>query len=123
MDELFEPRDDSVERFLVRWHGAPSEASDRGGWSLQMVGFEAIWAAHHAIGVGIPATGLPNALEPLSDLPVRAWRWPIYPTRFYAGVDVLACVNPTEPGDEAGFDVLIGAKDPARVREVESLST
>jgi hypothetical protein len=91
-------------------------------WLLQMVVFEATFGSpHHAVVVGISADALPPALDGLRTLPLNGWRWPVYPTRFYVGEDVLTCVNPTEPSDESSFDVVVGAKGVEPVRSFESL--
>jgi hypothetical protein len=95
---------------------------------LQIVVFEAIMGAQHAAAVA--ALALPHieaALEPLERLPFGSWRWPIEPTWFYAGADVLAIVNPNgkEPeGPADRFDIFLGARTAealAYLREVDGV--
>jgi hypothetical protein len=55
---------------------------------------------------------LERVLQPLRALPVGDWRWPDYPTRFYAGEGVVAVSCPNqgpENGSQGSF--LIGARD------------
>ena len=43
---------------------------------------------------------LARVVEPLHRLPFGAWRWPSYPTEFYAGDRVLAVAGPNPGPDE-----------------------
>jgi hypothetical protein len=79
---------------------------------LQLVLFEAALATHEGAVVAWldPAT-LRAALEPLTELSVAPWRWPAFPTRFYAGEDVIAVACPNRAPDGDDFSSLyIGAR-------------
>ena len=65
---------------------------------LQLLAFEAAIGAEHGASVAwLDRPTLARVIEPLERLPFGAWRWPAYPTDFYANDDVVAIVAPN-PG-------------------------
>jgi hypothetical protein len=53
---------------------------------IQLVVFEAVVGATHGASVAwLDRSALARVVEPLHRLPFGAWRWPSYPTEFYAG--------------------------------------
>ena len=85
-------------------------------------------APHGAAVASIALPHLEASLAPHERLPFGSWRWPIEPTWFYAGADVLAIVNPNgneSEGPADRFDVFLGARTSgalAYLREVDGIS-
>ena len=69
---------------------------------VQVIVFEAVMGANHGASVAwLDRPTLARVVEPLHRLPFGAWRWPSYPTEFYAGDRVLAVAGPNPGPDEA----------------------
>jgi hypothetical protein len=67
---------------------------------VQLLVFEAVMSATHGASVAwLDRSTLARVVEPLHHLPFGAWRWPSYPSEFYAGDRILAFVGPN-PGPE-----------------------
>jgi hypothetical protein len=92
---------------------------------VQLLVFEAIMGARHGAGIAwLPSSRLPDVLRPLQPLPHGYWRWPDYPTRFYAGDDVqLAVVTPNRTAaDPADHDsVFVAARDAAALTYLDGI--
>jgi hypothetical protein len=90
---------------------------------LQVVVFEATFGGPE----GASAAWLsPEAQEELVSrlvpVPLGAWRWPDYPTRFYARDDVVAVVCPNRGPDSTDFvSVTIGARNAEALAFLEDL--
>jgi hypothetical protein len=70
---------------------------------LQLLVFEAAIGAEHGASVAwLDRPTLARVLEPLQPLPFGAWRWPGYPSAFYAGDRVVAFVGPNPVPGETG---------------------
>jgi hypothetical protein len=55
-----------------------------------------------------------RALAPLEQLPLAPWRWPEYPTPFYASDDLLAVGGPNVAGGDVTYwSLFIGARSEA----------
>jgi hypothetical protein len=68
---------------------------------IQLVVFEAVVGATHGGSVAwLDRPTLARVVEPLHRLPFGAWRWPSYPSEFYAGDRILAFVGPNPGPDE-----------------------
>ena len=90
---------------------------------LQVVVFEAAFGAPAGASV---AWLSPEAREELVSrfvpLPLGAWRWPDYPTRFYARDDVVAVVCPNRVPDSTDFvSVTVGARNGETLAFLEDL--
>jgi hypothetical protein len=90
---------------------------------LQIVLFE---AAFGAPGGAAAAWLDPKAHEALVSrlvaLPLGAWRWPDYPTRFYARDDVVAVICPNRAPDSTDFvSVTVGARNAEALAFLEDL--
>ena len=88
--------------------GAPwePEGEPLSRFLLQLVLFEAMWAATEGASAAcLTAEELRLAVRPLRPLSLAPWRWPSYPSRFYAGEGVIALAGPnpsvwgTQPPD------------------------
>jgi hypothetical protein len=85
------------------------------GFLIELLVFEAVMgSAHGATVAWLPSGRLPDVVRPLQPLPFGSWRWPDYPTTFYAGSDrQLAVVapnrTPADPGDDVS--VFVAARD------------
>jgi hypothetical protein len=80
---------------------------------LQVILFLTVFLAREGAAVAwLGSDDLERVLRPLRALPVGDWRWPDYPTRFYAGEGVVAVSSPNR-GPESGSQVSlwIGARD------------
>jgi hypothetical protein len=99
------------------------EAEPLSRFLLQVVLFEAAFGASD----GASAAWLdPKAHEALVSrffaLPLGAWRWPDYPTRFYARDDVIAIICPNRVPDSDDFvSVTIGARNASGLAFLEDL--
>jgi hypothetical protein len=64
---------------------------------LQAMLFETVLGAECAVAAAwVPSDRLPDLLETLQPVPLGSWPWPSYPTRFYAGGDVLLVASPND---------------------------
>lgn len=92
---------------------------------IELLVFEAIMASTHGASVAwLPAERISDALDALEPFPFGSWRWPDYPTRFYAGSDrQLAVVMPnrvpSDPRDDVS--VLIAAQDSPALAYLDSI--
>ena len=78
------------------------EESPLSAFLVQLLVFEAVMGANHGASVAwLDRPTLARVVEPLHRLPFGAWRWPSYPTEFYAGDRVLAVAGPNPGPDEA----------------------
>jgi hypothetical protein len=95
------------------WH-AEHEPLSR--FLVQLVAFEAvIGATHGASAVGISLKDLERVLAPLRRLPMASWRWPVEPSWFFGGKDILAFVGPTSTTTKPlsdRFEFFVGARRP-----------
>lgn len=98
--------------------GTPSWVEEEprlSGFLIELLVFEAVWGSAHGASVAwLPSSRLPDVVRPLQQLPFGSWRWPDYPTEFYAGRDrQLAVVAPNrvpaDPGDDVS--VFVAAQD------------
>jgi hypothetical protein len=68
---------------------------------LQLLCFEAaMGASSGASAAWLEWPLVEQALAPLERLPFGAWRWPAYPTRFYAGERIVAVAGPNPASGE-----------------------
>jgi len=91
---------------------------------LQSVIFQTVLLAGEGASVAwLEAKQLERVLRPLRALPLGDWRWPAYPTRFYAGHrGVLAVSSPNRaPDDGDQVSVWIAAQDPAALAYLDEL--
>jgi hypothetical protein len=90
---------------------------------LQVVLFEAvIGAREQAAASWLGPDEQKRLRERFVDLPLGAWHWPDYPTRFYARDDALAVVCPNRSPDSDDFaSVWVGATDAQSLRFLEDL--
>jgi hypothetical protein len=83
----------------------------------------AMWEAdgsHGAHSNYLPKGKALTALAHLKPCGVRPWRWPAWPTRFFAGEGVLAVTFPNgDPGDESMLTVTVKAKSVEAIRFME----
>jgi hypothetical protein len=90
---------------------------------LQVVLFEAAFGASE----GAAASWLdPKAQEQLVSrlvaVPLGAWHWPDYPTRFYARDDVVAVICPNRVPESSDFvSVTVGGRNPEALAFLEDL--
>jgi len=76
---------------------------------VQAALFETILGAECSVAAAwVPAEALRQLLGTLQEVPLGAWRWPSYPTRFYAGGEVLLVVCPNDDS----FSVWAAARRP-----------
>jgi hypothetical protein len=83
---------------------------------LQSIIFQAVLLAPEGASVAwLESSELERVLRPLRALPLGNWRWPAYPTRFYAGECGVLAVSCPNRGPEGGGQVSlwIGAQDQA----------
>jgi hypothetical protein len=95
------------------------------GFVLELFVFEAIFAASHGASIAwLTSERLSVVLAPLLQLPHGTWRWPDFPTSFYAGDEALLAVaapnrTSADPGDD--FSVFIGARDDTALAYLDEL--
>ncbi|CAA9507914.1 MAG: hypothetical protein AVDCRST_MAG85-2153 [uncultured Solirubrobacteraceae bacterium] len=101
------------------------EVDAPGGWAQEAPGVSvfllqlavmnaALAPSHGAAAAWLSARDADHALAPLRELELPPWRWPGYPSRFYAGDDVVAFACPNEGGpsqDEPYRSVWVGGLD------------
>jgi hypothetical protein len=94
-------------------------------FTLQLLVFEAIMGASHGASVAwLPSERLPDAVGSLEALPHGCWRWPEYPTRFYAGGDgQLAVTSPNRAPDDPSdaYTVFVAARDAAALAYLDDI--
>jgi hypothetical protein len=89
------------------------EESGLTGVLIQACLFEAVsLAPYGAFAPAVDSATLGRLTAGLREVPLGAWRWPVYPTRFWAGdgVFVVAAGADAAPGAEAGGAVHIAAR-------------
>ncbi|HET6324401.1 MAG TPA: hypothetical protein VFG04_06850 [Planctomycetaceae bacterium] len=73
--------------------------------------FEAILSAQFGAAAGCASQTTLDRLRPeLPLLPLAPWRWPNYPSQFFAREGAFAFVAPYEHRGEVAFSIWIGAK-------------
>jgi hypothetical protein len=78
------------------------------GFLIQLCLFEATIASpYEASASWLDGAKVKKVLDRFQPLPLGAWRWPGYPTRFCATDDVLAIASPWKEG---GFSLYIGSR-------------
>lgn len=77
--------------------------------------FEAVFGAPEgASAAWIGPEERTRALAPLEQLPLAPWRWPEYPTPFYASADLVAVGAPNVAGDDdTDWSLFIGSRSAA----------
>ncbi len=92
---------------------------------LQVVLFEAIMgAAHGASAASITLSQLEAAVAPLERL-LGCWRWPLEPSCFYAGADILAFAGPngrSREGSPDDFSLFVAARHPDALSYLRDLA-
>jgi hypothetical protein len=90
---------------------------------LQVVVFEAAFGAPEgAAAAWLSPAAQEELLSRLVTLPLGAWRWPDYPTRFYARDDVVAVICPNRVPDSTDFvSVTVGARNAEALAFLEDL--
>jgi hypothetical protein len=80
---------------------------------LQVVVFEAAFGGPEgASAAWLRPAAQEELVSRLVALPLGAWRWPDYPTRFYARDDVVAVICPNRGPDSTDFvSVTVGARN------------
>jgi hypothetical protein len=95
--EQWQPEEEPLSRFLVQ----------------AVVCDAALCATHGALVSWLDPDQLARALSPLEPLPLGAWRWPAYPTRFYGGEDVVAVAMPNVvEDDDTSSSLYVAARTP-----------
>lgn len=93
---------------------------------LQVVLFEAIMGtAHGASAASITLRQLEAAVAPLERLPLGCWRWPVEPSCFYAGADVLAFAGPNGRSPDGLVDTVslfVAARSPIALSYLRDLA-
>ena len=80
------------------------------GFLIELGVFEAIYGAPcGATAAHLESAAVRRLCSRMTRLPLGAWRWPAYPSRFYARKGALAFISPN--GNECS--VYVGAKHPA----------
>lgn len=92
---------------------------------VELLVFEAIMGSTHGASVAwLAPERASEALGPLEPLRLGAWRWPDYPTTFYAGgARQLAVVTPNRvPGDSReSVTVMVAARDSEALAYLDSV--
>jgi hypothetical protein len=82
------------------------------GFLVQACLFEAIFSA--PFGASVAWAGqetLDRVTAPLHPVPLGAWRWPAYPSRFWAGGGAFVFAGPNGPPDgDPAYSIWAGAK-------------
>ena len=100
----------------AEWH---PEEEPLSRFLLQIVLFEAAFGAPEGTAAAnLGAAAQEELVSRLVALPLGTWRWPEYPTRFYAREDVVAVVCPN--GTDL-VSVTVGAKDAEALAFIEDL--
>jgi hypothetical protein len=99
----------------VRWQKEDERLSR---FLVQVALFEAVMGAEiMASAAWLDPPRLRELLAGLPELPFAPWRWPDYPTRFYAREGVLALVMPNRTPESPDYvSVQIAARDEAALR-------
>ena len=90
-------RGETLDREMDTWE---IEDPPLSAFLVQVIVFEAVIGANHGASVAWLGPTLAHVVEPLHRLPFGGWRWPSYPTEFYAGDRALAVAGPNPGPDE-----------------------
>jgi hypothetical protein len=90
---------------------------------IQVALFESVMGAEHGASVAwLHRDGLERVLGPLELLPIGAWRWPSYPTRFYASDDALGIAGPNPAPDTDDYlSVNVAGRDSGAVAFLDDI--
>jgi hypothetical protein len=98
-------------------HGWELEQSPLSTFLIELLVFEAVLGAAHGASVAwLDRRQLAQLLEPLRPIAFGPWRWPSYPSEFYAGDRLLAFAGPNPgPGESElttdRISLMIGSLD------------
>jgi hypothetical protein len=118
-------RGETLDREMDTWELEEPRLS---AFLVQVIVFEAVIGANHGASVAwLDRPTLARVVEPLHRLQFGAWRWPSYPTEFYAGDRVLAVAGPNPgPVEEAAtaeyVSLSLGAADGDALEYLDDIS-
>lgn len=90
---------------------------------LQLAVMNAALTSPHGAGAAwLSPDEMSRALAPMKELALPAWHWPAYPSRFYAGDDVVAFAGPNHAPEDTGppyLSVFVGGLTEKSIRFLE----
>jgi hypothetical protein len=118
-------RGDTLGGTLEQWE---LEKPSLSAFLVEVLVLEAVMGASHGASVAwLDRWELDGVLAPLRRLGLGSWRWPSYPTEFYAGDRILAIAGPNPGPDETEetadhVSLWIGALDSAALAYLDTVA-